>query len=144
MPLDRPPFSEPNRLTLLQFLPEKTSSVCVSVSFLLIVQLYTTNHYLSTIYLIFIYIQNILTFYGIVQLLSTGGSFSMQTRLFQRCCLTNTPDPWNGAPIQIVCCIFIFASIWSSGICPGPSTITCTSFAHARFVSSPRRTSSSI
>ena len=66
------------------------------------------------------------------RLSATGGSFSMKTRLFQRRCLTNTPDPWNGAPIQIVCCIFIFASIWSSGICPGPSTITCTSFAHAR------------
>ena len=35
-----------------------------------------------------------------------------------------------------------FIAIWSIGTWPGPSTITWTSFSHARFVSSPRVSSS--
>ena len=46
--------------------------------------------------------------------------------------------------MQMVCWIFILASIWFKGIWPGPSTITCTSFSQARRVSSPSVTSSSI
>ena len=36
----------------------------------------------------------------------------------------------------------MFSRIWSNGTCPGPSTITCTSFSQARCVSSPRVSSS--
>ena len=46
--------------------------------------------------------------------------------------------------MQMLCWTFMLAATWSSGTCPGPSTMTCTLCAQARFVSSPRRTSSSI
>ena len=34
--------------------------------------------------------------------------------------------------MQMVCCTFMLAAIWSMGTWPGPSTITCTSLSQAR------------